>query len=212
MASATIATSFDVNVSVGSPWAWGWPAVEALATVVAACGAVVALLYAKRAAKAARDTWTSSTEQVSAMQEQLSLHAEELRLDAGRWQEEQAERLRVRRREAAQLKVLSNVHVGGDSGLELDVVNESPSMPFIGVTVDADPRMTHVERARLFAYSVGNLDPGQRHHLEVPSGVFWRVRYYDIGFDRWELNVFSDGVPTRIVPPELDVEGHEATE
>lgn len=96
--------------STADPWSFGWPAVEALATCIAAVGAVVALYFARAAARSTKAT--------------LAAQAEQLGIESERWLEERTEHLRLARLDAAKLQIESTPAAGGGVNLRLSNSSE----------------------------------------------------------------------------------------
>jgi len=174
-----------VELAQSGSWTWGWAAVEALATVAAALGAIAALVYAAKAARSAKET--------------LDAQGEQLRIESQRWQEESSERMRSARMEAAKLTVDSVARPEG--GISLTLTNTA-EVQFVHVVVEADPDHPGQAESR-FAFLVSTLRPGEQRLVDVPTGVWWRVTYFDFGWRKWAHFPTEDGTPVRLEPPEV---------
>lgn len=150
-----------------------WAAVEAIATAVAVLVAAIAGLFAYR-------TWRDASATLKAQQEML-------RIEQERWAEERYEHLAVTRRTAASLTIDTDVASGEDGGLLMRIRNEA-DVPFEDIVVEADPDHPQLdERTAGFGYLISALQPGGAYEppISLPTGLWWRVRYRDMGGRQW---------------------------
>ena len=150
-----------------------WIAVEAIATTVAVVIAAVAGALAYR-------TWCDASATLKSQQTMLQIEQE-------RWAEERHEILAASRRTAGLLSVVTDIAPSGDGGLVMRLENKA-SAPFEDIVVEADPDHPQPDdRASSFGYLVSSLRPGEvhEHPIALPTGLWWRVRYLDIGGRQW---------------------------
>lgn len=120
-------------------------------------------------------------------------------IEQARWAEERHEHLAVTRRTAALLTIDTDLGTDGAGGLLMRIRNDA-NVPFEDIVVEADPDHPQPdERTAGFGYLISALQPGEAHErpVSLPTGLWWRVRYLDMGGRQWARNPSSE-FPVRI--------------